>query len=121
MTLPPHPVALEAVLEGLCGLNFAWMTEAGGAPPLYETGIVYRPEPPGQDHWQTAPELLKSRVGDCEDLTAYRVAELRFDGEPARGRVVPTRRGKFHAVVERASGEIEDPSRILIEMEKERR
>jgi len=51
--------------------------------------------------------------GDCEDLAAWRAAELRIAGEPARVVVVRSAPGVLHAVVRRANGRIEDPSRRL--------
>lgn len=125
--VPPTPEALEALAEGLVLLN-VWMLETAldrgiELPALYESGIVYRREPKGREWWETASDLLgvtAHRTGDCEDLAAYRAAELRvFEGEMACVRVVETDRGTFHAVVERESGEIEDPSRILVDQENE--
>jgi hypothetical protein len=118
MVVPAEPSAIEALLEGLVGLNYAWMFRRGGAPPLYSSGIVYRREPPGHDDWQNAEQLLGAGFGDCEDLASYRAAELRMQGEPARVKVVTTRRGKFHAIVEHASGELEDPSLNLLKLER---
>lgn len=82
-------------------------------PPLYKSGIVYAREAVGQsEHWQTADQLLKSRVGDCEDIAAYRCAELLEAGELARIRL--TLKGRtWHVQVRREDGRIEDPSRIL--------
>lgn len=126
VNVPPIPEALEAMAEGLVLLNVFYMEHAldrGVAlPELYESGIVYRREPKGREWWEAAVDILglvADRSGDCEDLAAYRAAELRvFDGEDAIVRVVRTSRGTFHAVVERGDGEIEDPSRILVEMER---
>jgi len=128
--VPPVPGALEAVAEGLVRLN-EWMFEhaedVGGVemPPLYETGVVYRREPKGREWWESASDVLgviTDRSGDCEDLAAFRAAELRYyDGVDARVRVVPTRRGNFHAVVELPDGSIEDPSRVLAYLERNRK
>ncbi len=126
VNVPPIPEAIEALAEGLVQLNQFYMEHAldNGIelPSLYESGIVYRREPKGREWWEAAVDILglvDTREGDCEDLSAYRVAELRtYDGEDARLRVVRTSRGTFHAVVERGDGQIEDPSRILVEMEQ---
>lgn len=126
MNIPPIPRLLEAAAEGLVLTNVALMEiayERGLAlPPLYQSGVVYRKEPPGREWWETAADLLSvasHRSGDCEDLAAYRAAELRvFDGDPdARVVVLPTSRGSFHAVVEHGDGAIEDPSRMVIAIE----
>lgn len=126
VSVPPIPEALEALAEGLVLLDVFYMGHADNSgielPPLYESGIVYRREPRGREWWETAADILglvEDRSGDCEDLAAYRAAELRyFDGEFATVRVLRTSRGSFHAVVEREDGEIEDPSKILVHIER---
>ncbi len=126
--VPPIPEAIEAVAEGLVRLNVALMRFADERgvqlPPLYESGITYRREPRGREWWESAEDvaaLANKRSGDCEDLAAYRAAELRYwDGEMARVVIRRTARGTFHAVVERGDGSIEDPSRILVEKEEAR-
>jgi hypothetical protein len=128
INVPPIPEALEAVAEGLVGLDEFYLAHADEAgielPPLYESGIVYRREPRGREWWESAADILglvADRSGDCEDLAAFRAAELRYyEDEYAIVRVVPTSRGTFHAVVEREDGELEDPSRILVMLERER-
>jgi hypothetical protein len=129
MNVPPVRAAIERAAEGLVGLN-EWMMEhaweRGGIelPPLYESGVVYRREPPGREWWETARDLVSiatHRSGDCEDLAAYRAAELRFyEGENARLVVIRTKRRTFHAIVEREDGTLEDPSRICVNLEKAR-
>ncbi len=125
MEVPAERSAIEAAVEGLASLNYNLMRSShvsgDGYPPLYASGIVYRREVPGREDWQSADRLLAGGEGDCEDLAAYRTAELRLAGEPARVAIVPTRGGTmYHAVVRRANGEIEDPSRILIGQEADR-
>lgn len=126
MNIPPIPALLEAGAEGLTLVNVELMRIAYARglelPPLYESGIVYRKEPPGREWWETAADLLSiasHRSGDCEDLAAYRAAELRvFEGDPdARVVVLPTPRGSFHAVVKHGDGTLEDPSRMVIAIE----
>lgn len=128
--VPPVPEAIEALAEGLVRLNCYYMEEADArgiaTPNLYRCGIVYRREPQGREWWQSAADVLgvvANRSGDCEDLSAYRVAELRtFLDEPtACVRIVRTKRGSFHAIVERGDGSIEDPSRILVALEARRK
>jgi hypothetical protein len=117
---PADPVFLGALLEGVVAANYVVMEAARRLigphvfPPLYESGIRYAREAPGRESWQFAHELLETREGDCEDLACYRAAELRLDGEPAIAEVVRTPRRSFHAVVRRADGRIEDPSKILL-------
>lgn len=81
--------------------------------PLYAAGVRYMRSDP-TERWQLPSETAARGGGDCEDLAAWRVAELRRAGE--RGaRVVVRRTGPrvLHAVVLRADGTIEDPSRRL--------
>lgn len=129
VNVPPVPAALEAMAEGLVRLNEWYMNAFADNdvyyPPLYESGVVYRREPANQEWWESAADvrsLATSRSGDCEDVAAYRAAELRvFDGDDgARLIVVPTKRGSFHAIVQHGDGTREDPSRILVELERAR-
>jgi hypothetical protein len=117
----PKP-AMRAAVEGLAGINAEIISYLGGrVPRLYESGVRYRK--PGKLVWHTIADLYDLGYGDCKDLVAARCAELRyFESEPAIPLIYQTRRpGMWHAVVERADGTIEDPSRILIAMEKEGR
>lgn len=129
VNVPPVPAALEALAEGLVSLN-EWFFETAAdrgieMPDLYDTGVVYRREPPGREWWENAADvrgLVSHRSGDCEDLAAYVAAWLRvFEDDHAVVRVVPTRHGKFHAIVQHEDGSIEDPSRVLVRMENARK
>lgn len=120
MTIP-RP-AMEAAVEGLAAINWSILRCLldGGVyvPRLYEAGIRYRD--PGKLRWHTLADVYDLRKGDCKDLVAVRLAELRhYEGEPAIAHVYETRRrGQWHAVVKRADGTIEDPSKILIDAER---
>ncbi len=96
-------------------------------PLLYESGVFYEREPPGQELWLPIPWVLMRRdIGrgaDCEDLACWRAAELRVRGEPPHwkpenatvfhtNRMTPKGR-LYHILVRRASGHAEDPSVIL--------
>jgi len=114
--VPAAAPALNAVLEGLTALDAVLLAASERKPSLYEQGVRYEPEPRGQEDWVNVRGVYRRRRGDCEDLAALRAAELRvYEGEPARAVAYPSRRGpgKFHAVVLRADGSIEDPSRLL--------
>lgn len=128
VNVPPVPDAIEALCEGLVRLNCWYMETADEhgvpTPRLYHPSckIVYRREPAGQEWWESAADALgviSERSGDCEDLANYRTAELRtfFDDPGARTRIVPTKRGTFHAIVQRGDGSFEDPSRICVRLE----
>jgi len=105
--------ALTGLVEGLVRLNLAIMA-THPLPPLYGSGVVYKREPAGSERWQSCDQVFKTRSGDCEDLCAWRVAELRRAGESEAIAVV-TKVGPrlWHVRVVRANGDIEDPSRIL--------
>lgn len=81
-------------------------------PPLYAAGVRYSSRDPGE-RWQTPSETATRGAGDCEDLASWRCAELRNGGEDCRVIVRRSRPGVLHAVVQRANGVIEDPSRRL--------
>lgn len=105
--------AVEAALEGLSQLA----TEehrASRLPPLYKSGVRYRREN-GTEDWLTPREVLAAGHADCEDLSAYRVGELRASGVDPAARIVIERTGPrtLHALVRRGDGQLEDPSRAL--------
>lgn len=118
---------LEELFECLVGLNLDFLRDHPEAPALYDAGVVYRPEAPYQEEWLTIPwAMQRSRDGyavDCEDLAAWRVAELRHRGEHARA-VWTWQRSRVwdgagwddhdnvHVRVRRADGSIEDPSAL---------
>jgi len=81
-------------------------------PPLYAAGVRYTRDDPGE-RWQLPSETAARGGGDCEDLASWRCAELRLTGESCRVVVKRTGPTILHAVVERADGSIEDPSRRL--------
>lgn len=116
--VPATPAALSAAAEGLAAVNYALIRAGGEFPSLYSSGVVYRPEPIGTEDWLTIPEVLSRGEGDCEDLSAWRAAELRSAGEPAIVEIRHNAGGSYHAIVRRVDGSIEDPSRILIELER---
>lgn len=105
--------ALEALLEGLVLLNLWLLAERSALPPLYRSGVVYQRER-GTERWQTVEQVFKAGRGDCEDLCAWRVAELRRAGEHGAVAIVDkTGPRLWHVRVMREDGTIEDPSRIL--------
>lgn len=122
VTIPvqPEPDELDDLLDGLLELNVRLMS-LRRHPALYRAGIVYRRERRGHEEWQSASRLIHTGKGDCEDLAAYRAAELVVSGEDAdaRARVVSTNKpGQLHTIVVRGDGAIEDPSRICIALER---
>ena len=110
--IPATKASLSAALEGLTAVNYLLLRN-GKTPPLYRAGVRYKREQPGKEQWQTAREVYRAGFGDCEDLAAWRAAELRLKGEAARAVVVRVGPRQFHAIVKRANGQYEDPSRKL--------
>ncbi len=84
-------------------------------PMLYASGVRYVAEPHGQENWQVPSVTLQLRYGDCEDLAAWRAAELVVRGEDPRALAVVkrVRPGLMHCLVLRGNGQIEDPSKRL--------
>lgn len=112
---------LEALVFGLGGQSYAQMMDPanrGKIPPLYSGKIVYRREPPRREDWQSALETAERGYGDCEDLVAYRIAELRAQGiKDAVPKITAVNPALRHVTLEytNAAGERvrEDPSRLL--------
>lgn len=99
------------VLETLIARNRRFLTTFPMTPRVYLSGVKYRANP-GQ--WLDIPSLVSLRFGDCKDLSAWRIAELREMGEEARAHVVIHERRAgtlYHVQVRRAGGALEDPAK----------
>jgi len=106
---------LDAGLEAVTRLNEALIAE-GHAPTFSQAvknGLQWKPEPPGAERFDHAMKTTARGWGDCDDLAPHRAAELRVTGiDPAaRARVYKSGPGRWHAIVERGNGTLEDPSR----------
>mgnify|MGYP001566199856 CR=1 FL=1 len=107
------PQVAEAYLTGLTAANRQIMGYAS-LPPLYSTKVAWSLGDVGT--LPLAHTVLRRGRAACGPLAAYRAAELQRHGENARAVVVPSPSGiagRWHAVVRRGNGSIEDPSRIL--------
>lgn len=84
-------------------------------PPLYSGRVRYQAEPLGQERWQIPSVTLQLGYGDCEDLAAWRAAELVVSGvdRGALAVVKIVRPGLMHCIVRRGNGRLEDPSKRL--------
>jgi hypothetical protein len=87
-------------------------------PPLYTAGVRWQKETPthgghNEERFLTIPLVRMLGWGDCDDLAAWRAAELQRSGERARAVVYAVRPGLWHVVVRRGDGSIEDPSTRL--------
>ncbi len=133
----PQPITaevLDSLLEKLTLKDERWLLQNPHTPYLYESGVRYQREPPGQEKWLPIPAILAQRFMDCEDACCWRAAELRIRGDKYRDhrgnivRLPPERArafwldsktepmlqpGQYHIRVERADGRIEDPSAML--------
>ena len=106
---------LNAALEPVVRLNEA-MIRAGEAPSfdraLKNGHVKWKPEPPGQEHFDHALVVLGRRWGDCDDLAPWQAGSLRASGQDPGARAIVRKSGPttWHAVVLRSDGKIEDPS-----------
>ena len=113
----PMDASARMAAHALEGLARAATEEiaGGGVPVLYRAGVRYQRELPGHEEWLLPSQVIAGGVGDCEDLAAYRVGELRASGADEGASIVLVSTGPrtLHAVVRRSDGQIEDPSRVL--------
>jgi hypothetical protein len=104
---------LDSALEAVTKLN-EQLIKSGAVPKFTEAqhGITWKPEPPGAEHFDHAGIVAARGFGDCDDLAPYLAAERRVTGvDPgASAIVVPSGPQRWHAVVKRSDGRIEDPS-----------
>lgn len=102
-------------LEALCQHNSLWL-DLYDTPLLYDTDIRYLAEPPNREHWQDIPTCIERKTGDCEDLSCYRVGELRHAGIMAHPYIkwrLVNGSHRYHCLVQWPDGRIEDPSIAL--------
>jgi hypothetical protein len=110
--------ALKAMLVALTLIDVAELKANPQLPNLYESGVRYEEEPQGQEDWQDVLTCLRLKIADCEDLSAWRAAELQVrHGIMAwptfNYRVRPGGGFLYHIQVRLPDGRIEDPSRAL--------
>jgi len=108
------PEVVEPVLEAVTRLN-EHMIRTGQTPTSHElirAGAIWRPENMGDEHFDHGGTIAQRGWGDCDDWAPLHSATLRANGtDPgARTIMVPSGPNTFHAVTQRSSGEIEDPS-----------
>jgi hypothetical protein len=106
---------LDGVLEGVTRLNEA-LIEEGSVPTWDEAlsrGVLWKPEPPGDEHFDHAGKVVARMAGDCDDLAPYAAATMRATGEDPQARAVVKKTGpkRWHAVVQHGDGSIYDPSK----------
>lgn len=124
-------VALR-LLDTMVFANAEWLKLHPEVPALYKSGVRYVPEPDAQrfEDWPGVHEIYSRGYGDCEDLAAWRAAELQVNhrgegadmGSPSHvgcaiKRRQRGRRNSYHVVVALKYPDgrtrIEDPSSRL--------
>lgn len=108
------PPVMNAALEATTRLNEDLIKKEG--VPLFRQAVNqvrWKPEPPGDEHFDHAGVVLGRGWGDCDDLAPWHAASLRVTGEDKGARAVVKRSGpnRWHAIVQRSDGKFEDPSR----------
>lgn len=107
--------AFRAALEASTRAHEA-LARAGRLPDItraISSGAVrWAPEPPGQERFDLATEVVGRGWGDCDDLAPWWAAQLRATGRDPGARAIVRRTGerRWHAVVQRSDGSIDDPS-----------
>lgn len=106
--------AVQTFLTALQLVDQGQLT-SGRYPALYRSGVRYQREPRGREDWQTVSRAYRNKFADCEDLAAWRAAELVVSREDAGARAVikRVRPGLIHCLVLRGDGSFEDPSKVL--------
>lgn len=105
---------LDGALEAVTRLNES-MLRKGDTPTdeqLIARGARWKPEPPGQEHFDHGGEIAKRGHGDCDDWAPLRAARLRVTGEDP-GAIAEVRKSgekRWHATVTRSDGSEDDPS-----------
>ena len=110
--IPDRADALEALANGFVLVN-CLLIRLGFVPAYpHDTNVVYRLEPPGEEDWKLAHNVMRDGWGDCEDLVFWTLAGHWVTGRDPEARMLVVRTGqdKLHAVIERGTGDIEDPS-----------
>jgi hypothetical protein len=103
-------------ITALAMTNLVYLQLYPNTVPLYDSGVYYRQEKPGEEDFFDIPMVLRQGYADCEDLAAWRVAEYLSVGQQASPMVTYELYDNgdidFHVRVLTAYG-VEDPSRIL--------
>ncbi len=107
---------IDAGLETTTRIN-EQLIRSGAVPTFDEAlqagAVRWHPEPPGDEHFDHAGLVLARGHGDCDDLGPWKAASLRVTGEDPGARSIVYQSGpsRWHAIVQRSSGALQDPSR----------
>jgi len=111
----PHVSApvLDAALEATTRVNES-MIRHGDLDPFDPENpqARWKPEPPGQEHFDHGRIVQGRGWGDCDDLAPWHAASLRATGEDPGARAFVRKSGdkRWHALVKRSDGSVDDPS-----------
>lgn len=105
---------LDGALEAVTRLN-EQLIKSGASPTsrqLIAKGAEWRPEKPGAEHFDHGALIAERGHGDCDDWAPLHAATLRVTGEDPGALAVVKKSGpkRWHAIVRRSDGTIDDPS-----------
>jgi hypothetical protein len=105
---------LDAALEAVTRLNED-LIESGQSPTshqLIDAGARWKPEKPGDEHFDNGAIVSRRGHGDCDDWAPLHAATLRVTGEDPGAKAIVRKSGekRWHAIVQRSNGTIDDPS-----------
>jgi len=109
-----NALSLQALLECLIAINRVYLRNHPKTPPLYRSGVKY-----GRTQvWDSIPDLLTRRYGDCKSLVAMHVAEEREAGRSVKpvfrfAKNPQTGTKDFHILEWYGGKKFDDPSRRL--------
>jgi hypothetical protein len=119
---PARRSVLVRLLETLIACDLAYLL-THVVPPLYQAGVRYQEVMPCRDGecWQDVALCLQTGIGNCKELSSWRIAEILAaggDAFPALSLSVSQlpngdRLHTYHVQVMHADGRLEDPSRAL--------
>lgn len=102
-------------VEALAKTNHVYLQIHPDTIPLYDSDVYYQLETPGEEDFFDIPTILDQGFADCEDLAAWRIAELWSIGEYAAPMITWTEYDNgdidFHVQVNTRLG-VEDPSEV---------
>ncbi len=108
-----------SLVESLALTDLLWIQYNGApVPSIYKSGVRYQSScwPRVECPWKDIPRLLETGFGDCKDLVAWRLAELRFGNVIALPHLQVRERKQgtvFHVLIKHSDGSLEDPSKLL--------
>src|SRR5512147_821950 len=105
---------LDAALEAVTRLNED-LIKNGQSPTSHELiarGARWQPEKPGDEHFDNGSIISARGHGDCDDWAPLHAATLRVTGADPGARAIVRKSGekRWHAIVQRSNGTIDDPS-----------